>query len=202
MVDEHGCPIDGDKIMAVCAADAKRRGLLAQDTLVATVMSNMGFHDYCRDNGVNVEVAAVGDRYVLERMLEKGYNLGGEQSGHLIFRDHATTGDGQLAAVQFLRIVKERQCAVSELAGAFRTVPQVLIGIPAAWDAKDALAGHPAVQEAVARAEDALDGNGRVLVRASGTEPLVRVMVEGRDGALVDKLAKDIADTIQKEAVT
>jgi phosphoglucosamine mutase len=186
--------------MALCAVEAKRHGLLAHDTLVATVMSNLGFHHFCRGNGIRVETTQVGDRYVLERMLEKGYTLGGEQSGHIIFRQYGSTGDGQLTAAQFLSLVKRRGKPVSELTGAFRTCPQVLLGVAADWLIKDALVVHPAVQRAVADAEEILGSEGRILVRASGTEPLVRVMVEGWDGGLVERLADEITAAVKKAA--
>jgi len=197
VVDEQGQAVDGDKIMALCAVEAKRRGQLAQDTLVATVMSNMGFHQFCRDNGIRVETTAVGDRYVLERMLEKGYTLGGEQSGHIIFRQYAASGDGQLTAVQFLSLVKRLGKPVSELTAVFKNCPQVLLGVTVDWLAKDAVVMHPAVMQAVKQAEEAFGTQGRVLVRASGTEPLVRVMTEGWDGELVRRLANNLAAVVK-----
>jgi phosphoglucosamine mutase len=200
VVDENGRPVDGDHIMALCAVEAKRNGSLAQDTLVATVMSNMGFLRFCRHHGIHVETTPVGDKYVLERMLAEGYTLGGEQSGHIIFRRYVSSGDGQLTAVQFLSLLKRQGRPLSELTGAIPSCPQVLLGVTVNPLVKETVLAHPAVQAAVLRAEKALGTEGRVLVRASGTEPLVRVMVEGWDGELVNRLAGEIEAVVRDAA--
>ncbi|MDR3207851.1 MAG: phosphoglucosamine mutase [Oscillospiraceae bacterium] len=197
-VDETGRVIDGDQIMAVCGLEEKAQGRLTGDTIVATVMSNLGFHLFAREHGLHVETAAVGDRSVLERMLPSGFVLGGEQSGHLIFLRHATTGDGQLTALRFMGAAANAGLPVSHLLSGFRQYPQVLINVRVRQDMKKALSGHPDVSEAIRRAEETLAGDGRILVRPSGTEPLVRVMVEGREEATVQSLAESIAAVISR----
>ena len=182
-VDELGNLIDGDQIMAACGLDMKNKGLLPGSTVVATVMSNLGLHIFARENGMELECTDVGDRNVLERMVEKGYRLGGEQSGHMIFLDHATTGDGQLTALQVF--------------GACPRYPQVLINIPVADnDVKKAAMASPLLAQAVQREEDALAGEGRVLVRPSGTEALMRVMVEAKTQPQAQEAAQRLADLI------
>ncbi len=197
IVDEQGNVIDGDRIMSVIAADMKRQGKLRGDAFVATVMSNMGLHAYAKDNNMKIECAAVGDRYVLEMMLEKGYVLGGEQSGHVIFLEYASTGDGQLTAVQFMKILKDSGKKCSELTGAVQPWPQVLINCKVPNAIKATVTSIPAVASVIAEVEAAMDGNGRVLVRASGTEALVRVMVEGKDAGRVEDCAKKVALAIE-----
>ena len=180
-VDEQGNLIDGDQIMAACGLDLKAKGKLPGDTVVATVMSNLGLHLYTKEQGMHLECTDVGDRNVLERMLEKGYALGGEQSGHMIFLEHATTGDGQLTALQMLALLKESGKKASELFGACPRYPQVLINIPVADnDVKKAVMASPLLAQAIQREEAGLNGEGRVLVRPSGTEALMRVMVEAK----------------------
>ena len=193
-VDEQGNVVDGDQIMAICAARMKAQGQLKNNGFVATVMSNLGLHRFAEAQGMDLLCSSVGDRHVLELMLEKGLVLGGEQSGHIIFLDHMTTGDGQLAALQFLQIVSQSGQRVSQLAAQVPQYPQVLRNVPAPHDAaaKAALAEHPAVLEAVARAEAMLGGDGRILLRPSGTEPLLRVMAE----AGTDQLAAQAADLV------
>ena len=179
-VDELGSLIDGDQIMAACGLDMKAKGALPGDTVVATVMSNLGFHLYAKEHGMKLECTDVGDRNVLERMVEKGYRLGGEQSGHMIFLEHATTGDGQLTALQILALMKESGKKASQVFSACPRYPQVLINIPVADnDVKKAAMASPLLAQAVQREEEALAGEGRVLVRPSGTEALMRVMVGG-----------------------
>jgi phosphoglucosamine mutase len=197
-VDETGRIIDGDQIMAVCGLEEKRQGRLAGHTIVATVMSNLGFHLFARENGLHVETAAVGDRNVLERMLAGGFVLGGEQSGHLIFLRHATTGDGQLTALRFMSAAAKAGRPVSQLLSGFRQYPQVLVNVRVRQETKRTLSGHPAISAAVKKAEETLSGDGRILVRPSGTEPLVRVMVEGRDEGTVQALAESIAAVISR----
>ena len=196
-VDELGNLIDGDQIMAACGLDMKNKGLLPGSTVVATVMSNLGLHIFARENGMELECTDVGDRNVLERMVEKGYHLGGEQSGHMIFLDHATTGDGQLTALQLLALLKESGKKASEVFGACPRYPQVLINIPVADnDVKKAAMASPLLAQAVQREEDALAGEGRVLVRPSGTEALMRVMVEAKTQEKAQETAQRLADLI------
>ena len=196
-VDELGNLIDGDQIMAACGLDMKNKGLLPGSTVVATVMSNLGLHIFARENGMELECTDVGDRNVLERMVEKGYHLGGEQSGHMIFLDHATTGDGQLTALQLLALLKESGKRASEVFGTCSRYPQVLINIPVADnDVKKAAMASPLLAQAVQREEDALAGEGRVLVRPSGTEALMRVMVEAKTQPQAQEAAQRLANLI------
>lgn len=198
-VDETGAVVDGDKIMAICGAAMKAKGKLANDTIVATVMSNMGFHEYCRNQGMNVVCTSVGDRNVLEEMLRRGYMLGGEQSGHLIFLSDATTGDGQLAAVKFLRVISESGRKLSELIAGIKPYPQLLVNLPIEGGnaVKDALMTDAEVLDAVHTESGALGDTGRVLVRASGTEALIRVMVEAQDDDLASKTAERLTKVIK-----
>ena len=196
-VDEQGNLIDGDQIMAACGLDLKAKGKLPGDTVVATVMSNLGLHLYTKEQGMRLECTDVGDRNVLERMLEKGYVLGGEQSGHMIFLEHATTGDGQLTALQMLALLKESGKKASELFGACPRYPQVLINIPVADnDVKKAVMASPLLAQAIQREEAGLNGEGRVLVRPSGTEALMRVMVEAKTEETARATAQRLADLV------
>lgn len=200
-VDEHGQEIDGDKIMALCATAMKEAGDLKHNGFVATVMSNMGLHRYAREKGYQVLCADVGDRNVREMMVREGMVLGGEQSGHIIFLDHMPTGDGQLTALHFLSIVSKYGVPVSQLAAEIRRYPQVLINVPGPHDAqeKDALIASEAVCQAIAEQEKILAGDGRILVRPSGTEALLRVMVEASEETVAQNVAKTIAEIIQNE---
>ena len=196
-VDELGNLIDGDQIMAACGLDLKAKGKLPGDTIVATVMSNLGLHLYTKEQGMRLECTDVGDRNVLERMLEKGYALGGEQSGHMIFLEHATTGDGQLTALQMLALLKESGKKASQLFGACPRYPQVLINIPVADnDVKKAVMASPLLAQAIQREEAGLNGEGRVLVRPSGTEALMRVMVEAKTEETARATAQRLADLV------
>ena len=196
-VDEQGSLIDGDQIMAACGLDLKAKGKLPGDTVVATVMSNLGLHLYTKEQGMRLECTDVGDRNVLERMLEKGYALGGEQSGHMIFLEHATTGDGQLTALQMLALLKESGKKASQLFGACPRYPQVLINIPVADnDVKKAVMASPLLAQAIQREEAGLNGEGRVLVRPSGTEALMRVMVEAKTEETARATAQRLADLV------
>ena len=196
-VDELGSLIDGDQIMAACGLDMKAKGALPGDTVVATVMSNLGFHLYAKEHGMKLECTDVGDRNVLERMVEKGYRLGGEQSGHMIFLEHATTGDGQLTALKILALLKESGKKASQVFSACPRYPQVLINIPVADnDVKKAAMASPLLAQAVQREEEALAGEGRVLVRPSGTEALMRVMVEAKTPQIAQETAQRLADLI------
>lgn len=199
-VDERGGVVDGDRMLAVAGLHLKRRGRLPHDTVVATVMSNLGLERALEAEGIRLHRTRVGDRYVLEAMREGGYVLGGEQSGHVIFLEHATTGDGILTGAQLLSILRASGRPLSELAGVVRRYPQVLVNVEVAGNGRlaDRLAGNAAVREAIAAAEGALEGRGRVLVRPSGTEPLVRVMVEGEDEPRVRAAAEDLAAAIRR----
>lgn len=197
LADETGALVDGDQILAMCALDLKRRGALRSDTVVATLMSNVGLEKALTAHGIRLLRTAVGDRYVLEEMLRGNYNLGGEQSGHVIFLDHNTTGDGLITALQVLFLMQQHGKSLSTLRQCMTAYPQVLVNVPVARRAD--LQSLPNVQRAVAEAEAALDGNGRLLVRSSGTEPVVRVMVEGQDQARIEALARSLAAVIEKE---
>lgn len=198
IVDEKGDLVDGDKIMGVCGRAMLEAGKLSKATIVATVMSNMGFHAYAEGLGIDLVCTAVGDRNVLEKMLESGYNLGGEQSGHMIFLDHATTGDGQLAAVKFLALLAASGKTVSALAGEIPSYPQVLLNIPIAGgnEEKNRIMASGQLAAAI-RDEEARLGGGRILVRPSGTEPLIRVLAEAADGEAAERTAKRLGDLIK-----
>jgi phosphoglucosamine mutase len=197
-VDEEGRVIDGDRLIAVFAKALRGRGRLPHDTAVVTMLSNMGFFKFAEKYGINVSTTNVGDRNVLENMLEHGYSLGGEQSGHIIFLDHATTGDGEITAIQFLSILLESGLKASQLASVMECYPQVMVNVHVGAEGKAKLKSDEEISAAVKAAEAKLNGDGRVIVRASGTEPLVRVMLEGRDRAEIDALAGGIADVVKK----
>jgi phosphoglucosamine mutase len=194
--DAHGDVIDGDQVLAACAVAMYEDGTLTGDTVVATVMSNLGFHRAMRDRGITVISAPVGDRYVLERMLEHEVALGGEQSGHVIFRDRSTTGDGLITAVRFLSLAARRGVPVRELAAVMRRFPQVLVNVEVAHKERLDQAGD--IWEAVREQESGLNGSGRILVRASGTEPIVRVMVEAETQELAEEHANLLARRISE----
>ena len=200
-VDENGGVVDGDRIIAICAKDMKNAGVLANDTAVVTVMSNMGFFEFCKNNGIKVETTKVGDRYVLENMVENGYKIGGEQSGHVIFSDFATTGDGQLTAIQLLAVMKRTGKKLSELAAEMPVFPQVLINVRVSQMGKARCNNDIEIRKAIESAERELGDGGRVLVRVSGTEPLVRVMLEGRDEEKIRILAEEIAEVIKERLI-
>ena len=199
MVDEKGGLIDGDKILGACALDMKNRGKLRGNTLVGTVMSNYGLSRFAADNGFELATTKVGDRYVLEEMVAKGYALGGEQSGHVIFLKYATTGDGQVTAVKFLFLAKRLGSPVSEVAGMVPSYPQTLINIEVCNAFKQKLDSIAEIAEEIAKAEKLLGSDGRVLVRCSGTEPLIRVMSEGGDVGKVASVAEAIAEVVRRE---
>ena len=196
-VDENGEVVDGDKIIAICSEHMKAEGKLKNDTAVVTVMTNMGFSKFCEKNGIKTAVTKVGDRYVLENMLENGYSIGGEQSGHVIFLDYATTGDGQLTALQVLRVMKKTGKKLSELASCMTVYPQTMINVRVSNMGKARFKDDEEVKNAVKQAELQLGSSGRVLVRVSGTEPLVRVMLEGEDEQQIQTFAREIADVIK-----
>ena len=198
-VDENGNEVDGDIIMAIISNKLKKEGKLAKDTLVATVMSNLGMSKYCKDNNIHLEQTKVGDRYVLENMLENGYNLGGEQSGHIILLDYNPTGDGILTSLMLIRCILSEKKKISELAKIIKIYPQVLINAKVNSDKKYDFDKDPEIQEKIKKLEDEFAGNGRVLIRASGTEPLVRVMIEGANQEYITKKATELADFISKK---
>lgn len=197
-VDENGREVDGDHIMAICAAYMHEKGTLEHNTLVTTVMSNMGLDIAMQERGINVVKTAVGDRYVHEQMLKHGYNFGGEQSGHLIFSDYTTTGDGTLSALQVLRIMREKRQSLSSLAEIMTPLPQTMLNVRVA-EKKD-ISQIPAIQEVVCKCERELGENGRLLIRYSGTEPLLRIMLEGptREGivAMADEIAAQVIESL------
>ena len=197
LVDETGAVLDGDHILAICALDLRERGLLKADTVVATLMSNIGLELCLKGAGIRLVRTAVGDRYVLEEMLRGGYNFGGEQSGHVIFLHHNTTGDGIVTALQVLSLMVKHGRPLSELKRCLTVSPQVLVNVRVAR--RQDLQVLPRVQAAIAEAEAELDGRGRVLVRFSGTEPVARVMVEGQEERQIQWLARAIAEAVEKE---
>ncbi|HWQ42500.1 MAG TPA: phosphoglucosamine mutase [Desulfosporosinus sp.] len=194
VVDEQGNILDGDFIMVICALAQQERGTLAQNAVVVTVMSNLGLHLALKEAGMTIYETQVGDRYVMEELIRTGAKLGGEQSGHIIFLDHNTTGDGLLTALHLLAVVKEQQVQLSQLASKMQRLPQVLLNVTVQH--KDLLMQDERVLAKVKEAEKALGGRGRVLVRPSGTELLIRVMVEGPDQEKLKKLAQGIIDII------
>ena len=196
-IDAAGNEIDGDVIMAILAKGYKAQGKLKANTIVGTVMSNLGFMHAMAESGIEVVTTAVGDRYVLEAMLQSDFNLGGEQSGHVIMRDHANTGDGLLTALQLLAEVKRSGQTLQELSRVMVRFPQVLINVKNV--AKERLASSTAIADAVKAAEAELGSNGRVLLRASGTEPLVRVMVEAQSDAVAQSVASKLAQVVETE---
>ena len=200
-VDEKGRVVDGDKIIAICASDMKNRGVLTNNTAVVTVMSNMGFFKFCENHGINCEKTKVGDRYVLENMRANGHKIGGEQSGHVIFYDYATTGDGQLTAIQLLSVMKRTGKKLSELADEMEVYPQVLVNVKVSQMGKKRYENDEEIKNAIKSAEKELGETGRVLVRVSGTEPLVRVMLEGKDEKQITVLADEIAQVVKERLI-
>ncbi len=196
-VDELGNVVDGDQIMAIIGNYMKNKGTLKQNTIVATVMSNLGFFLMAEKNDLVIEQTKVGDRYVLERMKEIGANLGGEQSGHIIFLDNNTTGDGLLSALHLLEVVVETGQPLSELASIMEVLPQAIVNAKVANHKKEKYMDYPEIAEAIAKVSEKFAGEGRVLIRPSGTEPLVRVMIEGKDKKQIDEEAKALANLIQ-----
>lgn len=196
-VDEFGKVIDGDEIMAIIGSDMKKKGKLKNDTIVVTVMSNLGFFLMGEEQGINVEQTKVGDRYVLERMREIGANLGGEQSGHIIFLDENTTGDGLLSALHLLEVMVTSGKPLSELAKIMEVLPQALVGAKVPNHKKETFMEYPEIFNAIKELEEKFSGKGRVLIRPSGTEPLVRVMIEGKDQKVIEEEAKKLAELIE-----
>lgn len=196
-VDENGKQVDGDEIMAIVGNHMKSQGKLKDNTIVATVMSNLGFFLMGKENGIHIEQTKVGDRYVLERMQEIGANLGGEQSGHIIFLDENTTGDGLLSALHLLQVMVETGKPLSELAKIMTVLPQALVGAKVPNHKKESYMEYAEIAEAIEKTTAKFAGEGRVLIRPSGTEPLVRVMIEGKDQAMIEQEAKALAELIQ-----
>lgn len=199
-VDEKGNLIDGDMLIAAFAKDMKERGALNGDTAVVTVMSNIGFKHFARENGIHVSETGVGDRYVLEEMVKHNFSIGGEQSGHIIFREFATTGDGQLTGVQFASIMARTGKKASELAGAMQAFPQTMVNVKASPALKELLKTDETIKAAITDVADRLGDDGRILVRASGTEPLIRVMIEGKNIKEIAAMAKEVAAVIESKA--
>lgn len=198
-VDETGTIVDGDHIMVLGAVYLKNKNKLADNTLVVTTMSNMGLHVAAKEYGIKLAITDVGDRYVIEEMKKHGYNLGGEQSGHMIFLDYNTTGDGTLSSLIVSKIVKEEGKTLSELSALMTTYPQVLINVEVKNDVKNKYMENEDVRAEIERLEKLMDGTGRVLIRPSGTQPLVRVMLEGKDEGQIRELAQGLADLIKEK---
>ena len=197
-VDENGNLVDGDYLIAICAKDMKDRGVLKKNAVVGTVMTNMGFNKFCDANGMTFVSTKVGDRYVLEAMLREGYNIGGEQSGHIIFLDYATTGDGELSGAMILSIMKRTGEKLSTLAKVMERMPQVLINVKVSAEGKLAFYTDKEVKAEIKRVTEILGDRGRILVRVSGTEPLVRVMLEGENLEEIQSLAEESAQVVRE----
>ena len=197
-VDENGNLVDGDYLIAICAKDMKDRGMLKKNAVVGTVMTNMGFNKFCEENDMTFVSTKVGDRYVLEAMLREGYNIGGEQSGHIIFLDYATTGDGELSGAMILSIMKRTGEKLSTLAKVMERMPQVLINVKVSTEGKLAFYTDKEVKAEINRVTEILGDRGRILVRVSGTEPLVRVMLEGENLEEIQDLAEEAAQVVRE----
>lgn len=197
-VDENGKMVDGDQLMAICGNYMKEKGTLKKNTIVVTVMTNLGFTLMGEEKGIHVEKTRVGDRYVLENMLQNGYNIGGEQSGHIIFLDDNTTGDGLLSALHLLQVMVETGRKLSDLAAVMEVLPQALVNAKVPNHKKDKFMEYAEISDAIKKVEERFGGEGRVLIRPSGTEPLVRVMIEGKNQEEIDSEAKKLADLITK----
>ena len=197
-IDENGEEIDGDKLLAIISNYLKSKGKLAKDTIVATVMSNLGLNKYAEKNNMKLLQTKVGDRYVLEEMLKNGYNLGGEQSGHVILLDYNPTGDGILTSLMLIQAMLESGKTASQLGNLVQKYPQVLINAKVSFDKKNDYEKNLEIKNAIAELEKEFSGNGRVLIRPSGTEPLVRVMIEGKNKNEIEEKARKIANLIEK----
>ena len=198
-IDEKGNTIDGDTILAIISDKYKKEGKLKNNTLVATVMSNLGLNKYCLEQGMNIKQTKVGDRYVLEEMLKNDYNLGGEQSGHIIFLDYNPTGDGILTSLMLIKILLEKNASVSKLCEIIKIYPQVLINAKVSADKKYDYEKDPEIKARIDGLEKEFSGNGRVLIRPSGTEPLVRVMIEGENQEYIKEKAESLAKFIEQK---
>lgn len=200
-IDEKGNEVDGDFIMAICASDMKKHGKLKKDTVIGTVMTNLGFIKFCQANGINFIPTKVGDRYVLEEMLLEDYKLGGEQSGHVIFGDCATTGDGELTALKVLSVMYRESEKLSELASVMKKYPQVMVNVKVSPEGKINFYTDSKVKRAIEKAKESLGDTGRVVVRVSGTEPLIRVMAEGENTDEITQIVNTAADEIKAALV-
>lgn len=198
-VAEDGQLIDGDRLLAIFADDMKQKGTLNNDTAVVTIMTNMGLHAYAAERGINLVTAGAGHRYVLERMLEGGYNLGGEPSGHMIFLDDSPTGDGQLTGAKLLKIMKESGSKLSELAADMVKLPQVMVNVRIDPQFKELWKNDREVTELIRELDDSLGKNGRMIVRESGTEPLIRIMAEGNDFAVINDITMKLSDKLKEK---
>ena len=198
-IDEKGEEIDGDKLMAIISQNLRKHGKLKKDTIVGTVMSNLGLNKYCRDNGLEFLQTKVGDRYVLEEMLKSGFNLGGEQSGHIIMLDYNPTGDGILTSLMLIKCILEENKKASELGSIVKKYPQVLVNAKVNSDKKYDYEKDSEIKAEIEKLEKEFAGNGRVLIRPSGTEPLVRVMIEGENQEYISKKATEIARLIEQK---
>ena len=201
VVDENGALIDGDKIMLICADYMKEHKMLSKDTLVTTVMTNLGLVNAAKEKGIQIVQTKVGDRYVLDEMLEKGYTLGGEQSGHIICLDFNTTGDGLCSALLLLSILKKTGKRLSELSSVFVPLPQVMVNAKVSNAKKETYRDDDVIMEAIREVEEEFSGNGRVLIRPSGTEPCVRVMIEGPEQGIITQKANYLAKLIEARLV-
>ncbi|MGL4253211.1 MAG: phosphoglucosamine mutase [Fusobacteriaceae bacterium] len=198
-VDRHGKIIDGDKIIAILAVEMKKKGILNNNKVVTTIMSNMGFESFLNENNIGLIRANVGDRYVLEKMRNHGLNLGGEQSGHILLLDYSTTGDGVLTSLKLVEALRDSKTHLDERSAEVIDWPQEMINVRVARDKKATWAENGVITSFITEKESEMKGTGRVLVRTSGTEPIIRVMVEGKNGDMVHRIVKDIADLVKKE---
>lgn len=199
LVTNDGDVIDGDYVLAICGKYLKEKGRLNNNAIVGTVMSNLGLRKFCESENINFVATKVGDRYVLEEMLNKDYVIGGEQSGHVIFKEYANTGDGELTSLMVLNILSERKCKLSELASIMDKYPQVLVNVNVTKEGKTSFGEDPEINVLIKKYEEELNGDGRILIRASGTENLIRVMIEGKNTEEISRMATDIADLINKK---
>ena len=199
LIDETGKEIDGDIFLSIVSNYMQEKGTLKENTIVATIMSNLGLNKYAQENGLTLKQTKVGDRYVLEEMLKNGYNLGGEQSGHIIFLDYNPTGDGILSSLMMIKILLEKQLKASELASKIQIYPQVLLGAKVANDKKNNFEQVEEIKKAIDTLQKEFDGNGRVVIRPSGTEPLVRVMLEGKDKNYIEEKANELVKLIEEK---
>lgn len=199
LVTNDGDVIDGDYVLAICGKYLKEKGRLNNNAIVGTVMSNLGLRKFCESENINFVATKVGDRYVLEEMLDKDYVIGGEQSGHVIFKEYANTGDGELTSLMVLNILSERKCKLSELASIMDKYPQVLVNVNVTKECKTSFGEDAEINVLIKKYEEELNGDGRILIRASGTENLIRVMIEGKNTEEISRMANDIADLINKK---
>lgn len=199
LVTNDGDVIDGDYVLAICGKYLKEKGRLNNNAIVGTVMSNLGLRKFCESENINFVATKVGDRYVLEEMLNKDYVIGGEQSGHVIFKEYANTGDGELTSLMVLNILSERKCKLSELSSVMDKYPQVLVNVNVTKEGKTSFGEDAEINVLIKKYEEELNGDGRILIRASGTENLIRVMIEGKNTEKISRMANDIADLINKK---